>query len=72
LLVSSLVFSAIGFVCNEMELELAQFQLQDGLQVIFVFFAEALSKLPVAQIYSFLFFTMIGFVLFNTVVRLRF
>ncbi|KAI3409917.1 transporter [Globodera pallida] len=46
-LISSLVFSAIGFV-------------------VFVFFVEALSKLPVAQIYSLLFFTMVAFVVFNS------
>jgi SNF family Na+-dependent transporter len=49
-----------------MELDLQLFQLQEGIQMIFVFFPEALSKLPVAQIYSFLFFTMISFVIFNS------
>uniref|UniRef100_A0A183BTC4 Transporter n=1 Tax=Globodera pallida TaxID=36090 RepID=A0A183BTC4_GLOPA len=65
-LISSLVFSAIGFVCYEMGIPLEQFHLQEGIQVVFVFFVEALSKLPVAQIYSLLFFTMVAFVVFNS------
>uniref|UniRef100_A0A915CRP8 Uncharacterized protein n=1 Tax=Ditylenchus dipsaci TaxID=166011 RepID=A0A915CRP8_9BILA len=66
MLVSSLVFSAVGFVCYDMDLLLDQFRLQEGIQLVFVFFAEALSKLPVAQLYSFLFFGMVSLVIFNS------
>ncbi|KAL3090129.1 hypothetical protein niasHS_006581 [Heterodera schachtii] len=65
-LISSLVFSTIGFICHEMGIPFEQFHLQEGIQVVFVFFVEALSKLPVAQIYSLLFFTMVAFVVFDT------
>ncbi|KAI6215457.1 Transporter [Aphelenchoides besseyi] len=66
LLVSSLVFSAIGFVCYEMDLLLEQFKLQDGVQLVFVFFAEAISKLPVAPLHALLFFLMVALIIFNT------
>ncbi|CAD5222395.1 unnamed protein product [Bursaphelenchus xylophilus] len=65
-LVSSLVFSAIGFVCYEMDMYLEEFKLQDGIQLIFVFFAEAVSKLPVAPLYALLFFVMVALIVFNT------
>ncbi|KAF7629202.1 hypothetical protein Mgra_00009265 [Meloidogyne graminicola] len=66
ILMSSLLFAAIGFVCYERDIELNKFQLQEGLQLIFVFFSDSLSKIPVAQIYSFFFFTMVSLVIFNT------
>ncbi|CAD5217823.1 unnamed protein product [Bursaphelenchus okinawaensis] len=65
-LVSALVFSAIGFVCHEMDMYLDEFKLQNGVQLVFVFFAEALSKLPVAPLYALLFFTMVALIVFNT------
>lgn len=34
--------------------------------MIFVFFAEALARVPVAQLYSVLFFGMIALVIFNS------
>jgi hypothetical protein len=63
---SSLFFAAIGFVCHERGIELNKFQLQEGLQIIFVFFSDSLSKMPVAQIYSLFFFIMVALVIFNT------
>lgn len=38
----------------------------DGVQLIFVFFAEAVSKLPVAPLYALLFFVMAALIMFNT------
>uniref|UniRef100_A0A914BVQ2 Uncharacterized protein n=1 Tax=Acrobeloides nanus TaxID=290746 RepID=A0A914BVQ2_9BILA len=61
ILVSSLIFSAIGFVCVELGLLVDQFRLQ-----VFVFFSEAISKLPVAPLYSLLFFLMVALIIFNT------
>uniref|UniRef100_A0A914KVR2 Transporter n=1 Tax=Meloidogyne incognita TaxID=6306 RepID=A0A914KVR2_MELIC len=66
ILMSSLLFAAVGFVCHERDIELTKFQLQEGLQMIFVFFSDTLSKVPVAQIYSLFFFTMVALVIFNT------
>uniref|UniRef100_A0A1I8BTP1 Transporter n=1 Tax=Meloidogyne hapla TaxID=6305 RepID=A0A1I8BTP1_MELHA len=66
ILMSSLFFAAVGFVCHERDIELNKFQLQEGLQMIFVFFSDSLSKMPVAQIYSLFFFTMVALVIFNT------
>ncbi|KAI1721390.1 sodium:neurotransmitter symporter family domain-containing protein [Ditylenchus destructor] len=66
LLVSSLVFSSIGFICFEMDILLDKFRLQEGIQLVFVSFAESLSKLPVAQLYAFLFFGMVTLVIFNS------
>ncbi|KAI6240041.1 Transporter [Aphelenchoides fujianensis] len=66
LLVSALVFAASGFVCYEMDLLLEQFKLQDGVQLVFVFFAEAISKLPVAPLHALLFFLMVALIIFNT------
>jgi len=70
ILMSSLLFAAVGFVCHERDIELTKFQLQEGLQMIFVFFSDTLSKVPVAQIYSLFFFTMVALVIFNTEVFL--
>uniref|UniRef100_A0A914LTW0 Transporter n=1 Tax=Meloidogyne incognita TaxID=6306 RepID=A0A914LTW0_MELIC len=66
ILMSSLLFAAVGFICHERDIELTKFQLQEGLQMIFVFFSDTLSKVPVAQIYSLFFFTMVALVIFNT------
>jgi SNF family Na+-dependent transporter len=38
----------------------------DGVQLVFVFFAEAISKLPVAPLYAMLFFSMVTLIVFNT------
>lgn len=40
--------------------------LVDGVQLIFVFFAEAISKLPVAPLHALLFFIMVALIIFNT------
>jgi len=63
---SSMLFTAIGFICHELDLPIDKFQLQNGVQLIFVFFSEAISKLPVAQLWSAVFFTMIALVVFNS------
>ena len=63
---SSMLFTAIGFICHELDLSIDKFQLQNGVQLIFVFFSEAISKLPVAQLWSAVFFTMIALVVFNS------
>lgn len=39
----------------------------EGIQIVFVFFAEALSKLPIAQLYALLFFGMVSLIVFNSV-----
>lgn len=61
-----MLFTAIGFICHELDLSIDKFQLQNGVQLIFVFFSEAISKLPVAQLWSAVFFTMIALVVFNS------
>jgi solute carrier family 6 amino acid transporter-like protein 5/7/9/14 len=63
---TSLLFAAVGFVCHELDIAFDQFQLQDGVHLIFVFFSEAISKLPVAQLWSAFFFAMIALVIFNS------
>uniref|UniRef100_A0A7E4V3A1 Transporter n=1 Tax=Panagrellus redivivus TaxID=6233 RepID=A0A7E4V3A1_PANRE len=65
-LMTSFLFAAVGFVCYELNMDYDQFKLQDGVQLIFVFFSEAISKLPVAQLWSAFFFGMIALVMFNT------
>ena len=38
----------------------------DGVQLVFVFFAEAVAKLPVAPLNALLFFLMVALIIFNT------
>ena len=79
---TSILFAAVGFVCYELDIAFDQFKLQgslipmhkdhlevylsDGVHLIFVFFSEAISKLPVAQLWSAFFFAMIALVIFNS------
>uniref|UniRef100_A0A8R1TZG3 Transporter n=1 Tax=Onchocerca volvulus TaxID=6282 RepID=A0A8R1TZG3_ONCVO len=63
----ALASSAVGFLCYELELPLERFSFKGGAQLIFVYLPEAIAKLPVAPIYSILYFAMIN-VMIETVV----
>ncbi|VDN02726.1 unnamed protein product [Thelazia callipaeda] len=54
-----LVFAAVGFLCYELELSLEKFSFKGGAQLLFIYMPEAIAKLPVAPIYSVMYFLMI-------------
>ncbi|PAV82237.1 hypothetical protein WR25_21819 [Diploscapter pachys] len=54
-----LTFAAIGFTCFEFSIELDKFYIRDGVHLVFVFLAEALAGVPVAPVYSIMFFAML-------------
>uniref|UniRef100_A0A0N5AJ66 Transporter n=1 Tax=Syphacia muris TaxID=451379 RepID=A0A0N5AJ66_9BILA len=59
-------FSAIGFLCYEMDIPLDRFKLKDGLHLVFEILPEAIAKLPVAPLYALFYFGMVYFVILNT------
>ncbi|VDM71684.1 unnamed protein product [Strongylus vulgaris] len=61
-----LTFSAIGFTCFEFSISLDKFQIRDGVHLIFVFLAEALAGVPVAPLYTGLFFLMVVLIVHST------
>ncbi|KAK6740062.1 hypothetical protein RB195_008499 [Necator americanus] len=61
-----LTFSAIGFTCFEFSISLDKFQIRDGAHLIFVFLAEALAGVPVAPLYTGLFFLMVVLIVHST------
>ncbi|CAG9536156.1 unnamed protein product [Cercopithifilaria johnstoni] len=63
----ALASSAVGFLCYELELPLERFNFKGGAQLIFVYLPEAIGKLPVAPIYSILYFAMITAIILTTV-----
>ncbi|VIO92045.1 Sodium:neurotransmitter symporter family protein [Brugia malayi] len=62
----ALASSAVGFLCYELELPIERFSFKGGAQLIFVYLPEAIAKLPVAPIYSILYFAMIMAVILTT------
>lgn len=66
LMTAALTFSAIGFMCYEMNINIDDFQWKTGLQLIFVFFAETLSRLPIAPFYAALFFLLVFLIILST------
>uniref|UniRef100_A0A0K0G1N0 Sodium-dependent acetylcholine transporter (inferred by orthology to a C. elegans protein) n=1 Tax=Strongyloides venezuelensis TaxID=75913 RepID=A0A0K0G1N0_STRVS len=66
LMTAALTFSAIGFMCYEMNININYFQWKTGLQLIFVFFAETLSRLPIAPFYAALFFLLVFLILLSS------
>ncbi|MFH4979157.1 hypothetical protein AB6A40_005866 [Gnathostoma spinigerum] len=70
LLTASLVFSAVGFFCYEVSMELKGFDLKGGSYLLFVVLPETIAKLPVAPLYSLLYFIMVFFVILTTSVFL--
>ncbi|CAI4231197.1 unnamed protein product [Auanema sp. JU1783] len=61
-----LTFSAIGFTCFEFSIALDKFHIKDGFHLVFVFLAEALAGVPVAPLYTGLFFLMLLLVIHST------
>ncbi|CAJ0599966.1 unnamed protein product [Cylicocyclus nassatus] len=61
-----LTFSAIGFICFEFSISLDKLQIRDGVHLIFVFLAEALAGVPVAPLYTGLFFLMVVLIVHST------
>ncbi|KHN78185.1 Sodium-dependent acetylcholine transporter [Toxocara canis] len=66
ILASALVYSAIGFMCYEMDVSLDQFQFKAGPHLVFIVLPEAIAKLPVAPLYALLYFLMIIFIILTT------
>ncbi|GMS89477.1 hypothetical protein PENTCL1PPCAC_11652, partial [Pristionchus entomophagus] len=67
-----LTFSAIGFTCRLIGVDITHFQLRDGAHLLFVFLSEALSQLPAAPLYAALFFLMLALIINSTLVSLIF
>uniref|UniRef100_W6NFM8 Sodium:neurotransmitter symporter domain containing protein n=1 Tax=Haemonchus contortus TaxID=6289 RepID=W6NFM8_HAECO len=61
-----LTFSAIGFTCFEFSISLEKFHIRDGAHLVFVFLAEALAGVPVAPLYTGLFFLMVVLIIHST------
>ncbi|GMR42406.1 hypothetical protein PMAYCL1PPCAC_12601, partial [Pristionchus mayeri] len=61
-----LTFSAIGFTCRLIGVSFDDFQLKDGVHLLFVFLSEALSQLPAAPLYAALFFLMLALIINST------
>ncbi|VDM51930.1 unnamed protein product [Angiostrongylus costaricensis] len=61
-----LTFSAIGFTCFQFSISLDKFHIKDGAHLIFVFLAEALAGVPVAPLYTGLFFLMVVLIVHST------
>ncbi|GMT19400.1 hypothetical protein PFISCL1PPCAC_10697, partial [Pristionchus fissidentatus] len=61
-----LTFSAIGFTCRLIGVDIHHFQLRDGAHLLFVFLSEALSQLPAAPLYAALFFLMLALIINST------
>ncbi|KAL6728873.1 hypothetical protein Aduo_010606 [Ancylostoma duodenale] len=61
-----LTFSAIGFTCSVFSIPLDKFPIQEGVHLIFVFLAEALAAVPVAPLYTGLFFLMVVLIIHST------
>ncbi|VDK50622.1 unnamed protein product, partial [Gongylonema pulchrum] len=65
-LCAALIFSAVGFLCYELELPLEKFNFKGGVQLVFIYLPEAIAKLPVAPIYSILYFVMVISIILTT------
>uniref|UniRef100_A0A0M3ILV8 Sodium-and chloride-dependent glycine transporter 2 n=1 Tax=Ascaris lumbricoides TaxID=6252 RepID=A0A0M3ILV8_ASCLU len=66
ILAGALVYSAVGFMCYEMDVPIDQFQLKAGAHLVFIVLPEAIAKLPVAPIYALMYFVMIVFIILST------
>uniref|UniRef100_A0AC35TQ97 Transporter n=1 Tax=Rhabditophanes sp. KR3021 TaxID=114890 RepID=A0AC35TQ97_9BILA len=66
ILSAALTFSAIGFMCYEMNIELDKFEWKTGIQLVFVFFAETLSRMPIAPLYAAFYFLMVFMILLSS------